>query len=172
MPRWIDAQKVTVQVRPRRRVHRGAQDPAQARTGQDRAGEGRTSRGQPARRRRCLPARTLTTLGDKITGKTCAGLYVTGTGKDEEPRAVYLYHVADNDWTMNEYGAQAVVWQTAMNPVVALELLATGAWSGEGCSAPRPCPPNCSLNLRPMVTARMKIERDPALPPTRGDEQQ
>ena len=29
---------------------------------------------------------------------------------------------------MREYGSQAVVWQTALNPVVALELLASGAW--------------------------------------------
>ena len=59
-----------------------------------------------------------------MTGKTCAGLWVTGTGKDGRPREVYLYHVVDNDWSMREYGAQAVVWQTAINPVVALELLA------------------------------------------------
>ena len=37
---------------------------------------------------------------------------------------------------MREYGAQAVVWQTAMNPVVALELLATGVWSGAGVLGP------------------------------------
>jgi saccharopine dehydrogenase (NAD+, L-lysine-forming) len=45
---------------------------------------------------------------------------------------VYLYHVVDNEWTMKEYGSQAVVWQTAINPVVALELLAEGTWSGAG----------------------------------------
>jgi saccharopine dehydrogenase-like NADP-dependent oxidoreductase len=76
------------------------------------------------------------TLGDRMHGVTCAGLWVTGTGKDGNPREVYLYHLADNAWTMKEYGAQAVVWQTAMNPVVALELLATGAWSGAGVLGP------------------------------------
>ena len=76
------------------------------------------------------------TLGDKMTGSTCAGLLVTGTGSDGRPREVYLYHVATNEWTMKEYGAQAVVWQTAMNPVVALELLATGVWSGAGVLGP------------------------------------
>jgi saccharopine dehydrogenase-like NADP-dependent oxidoreductase len=76
------------------------------------------------------------TLGDKMSGKTCAGTWVTGTGTNGEPREVYLYHVADNEWTMREYGAQAVVWQTAMNPVIALELLATGAWSGAGVLGP------------------------------------
>ncbi len=76
------------------------------------------------------------TLGDKMTGKTCAGTWVTGTGTDGRPREVYLYHVADNAWTMAEYGVQAVVWQTAMNPVVALELLSDGTWAGAGVLGP------------------------------------
>ena len=76
------------------------------------------------------------TLGDRMSGKTCAGTFVTGTGKDGEPRATYLYHVADNEHTMREYGSQAVVWQTALNPVIALELLATGAWKGTGVLGP------------------------------------
>ncbi len=82
----------------------------------------------------CLP--NPATLGDRMRGKTCAGTYVTGTGKDGKPRATYLYHVVDNEWSMREYGAQAVVWQTAINPVVALELLATGAWKGAGVLGP------------------------------------
>ena len=76
------------------------------------------------------------TLGDKMSGKTCAGTWVTGTGTDGNPREVYLYHVADNEWTMAEYGVQAVVWQTAMNPVIALELLAGGKWQGAGVLGP------------------------------------
>jgi saccharopine dehydrogenase-like NADP-dependent oxidoreductase len=76
------------------------------------------------------------TLGDRMHGKTCAGTLVTGTGKDGKPRATYLYHVSDNEQTMREYGAQAVVLQTALNPVVALELLANGAWSGSGVLGP------------------------------------
>jgi saccharopine dehydrogenase-like NADP-dependent oxidoreductase len=76
------------------------------------------------------------TIGPRMTGKTCAGVWVTGTGVDGKPREVYLYHVSDNEWTMREYEAQCVVWQTALNPVVALELLATGAWSGAGVLGP------------------------------------
>ena len=76
------------------------------------------------------------TLGDQMTGRTCAGTLVTGTGKDGSPRAVYLFHVVDNAWSMREYGHQAVVWQTAINPVVALELLADGTWSGSGVLGP------------------------------------
>jgi saccharopine dehydrogenase (NAD+, L-lysine-forming) len=76
------------------------------------------------------------TVGPRMTGKTCAGLWVTGRGKDGEPRSTYLYHVVDNEWTMREYGHQCVVWQTAINPVVALELLATGVWGGAGVLGP------------------------------------
>ena len=80
------------------------------------------------------------TLGDRMTGKTCAGTLVTGIGVDGRPRKTYLYHVVDNEWSMREYGAQAVVWQTALNPVVALELLASGAWSGTGVLGPEAFP--------------------------------
>ncbi|MFG3442426.1 saccharopine dehydrogenase family protein [Nonomuraea sp. NPDC047897] len=76
------------------------------------------------------------TLGDRMHGKTCAGTWVKGTGKDGRPREVYLYHVVDNAWSMREYGAQAVVWQTAIHPVVALELVANGAWKGSGVLGP------------------------------------
>ncbi|MGC5018401.1 saccharopine dehydrogenase family protein [Micromonospora sp. DT47] len=93
----------------------------------------------------CLPDPA--TLGDRMRGKTCAGTFVTGTGKDGAPRKVYLYHVVDNEWSMKEYGHQAVVWQTAVNPVVALELLATGAWSGVGVIGPEALPPRPFLDL-------------------------
>ncbi len=82
----------------------------------------------------CLP--NPAELGPRMTGKTCAGLWVTGTGTDGNPRSTYLYHVVDNEWSMQEYGHQCVVWQTAVNPVVALELLARGTWSGVGVLGP------------------------------------
>lgn len=75
-------------------------------------------------------------LGDRMRGRTCAGSLVTGLGKDGEPRRTYLYQVVDNEWTMREYGHQAVVWQTAVHPVVALEMLATGEWKGNGVKGP------------------------------------
>ncbi|MDT5009333.1 MAG: hypothetical protein QOH57_950 [Mycobacterium sp.] len=82
----------------------------------------------------CLP--NPAALGPKMRGKTCAGLWVTGTGVDGSPRSTYLYHVVDNEWSMAEYGHQCVVWQTAVNPVVAIELLATEVWSGQGVLGP------------------------------------
>jgi len=75
-------------------------------------------------------------LVERMTGKTCAGTLVTGKGKDGSPRATYLYHVADTEWTAEEFDAQAVVWQTALVPVIALELLERGDWSGKGVKGP------------------------------------
>lgn len=87
------------------------------------------------------------TIGPRMEGKTCAGVYVTGTGKDGQPRAVYLYHVSDNADTMRDYGAQCVVWQTAINPVIALELLANGTWQGAGILGPEAFDPVPFLEL-------------------------
>ena len=75
-------------------------------------------------------------LGHRMHGKTCAGTWVKGTGKDGSAREVYLYHVVDNADSMREYGHQAVVWQTAINPCLALELLARGTWKGSGVLGP------------------------------------
>jgi saccharopine dehydrogenase-like NADP-dependent oxidoreductase len=86
-------------------------------------------------------------LGELMSGLTCAGTWVTGTGKDGSPREVYLHHVVDNTWSMAEYGSQAVVWQTAINPVVALELLDSGIWSGSGVLGPEALPAEPFLEL-------------------------
>lgn len=75
-------------------------------------------------------------LGERMKGKTCAGVLVKGKDKEQKPKAVYIYHVVDNEWSMREYGDQAVVWQTALNPVIAMELLKEGTWKPEGVMGP------------------------------------
>ncbi len=102
------------------------------------------------------------TLGDRMRGKTCAGTWVTGTGPDGAPREVYLYHVVDNEETWQRDGAQAVVWQTALNPVVALELLASGAWSGAGVLGPEAFPPGPFLDLLVEHGSPWGLEERPA----------
>ncbi len=87
------------------------------------------------------------TLGERMSGRTCAGTWVQGTGADGRPRSTYLYHVVDNETTMREYASQAVVWQTAVNPAVALELLDKGAWKGTGVLGPEAFPPKPFLEL-------------------------
>ncbi len=80
-------------------------------------------------------------------GVTCAGTLVTGTAVGGSPREVYLYQCVDNDWSMAEYGSQAVVWQAALPPVLALELLASGAWSGVGVLGPEAFPADPFLGV-------------------------
>jgi len=75
-------------------------------------------------------------LGDRMHGQTCAGTWVRGEGTAGGPREVFLYHVVDNDDCMARYGSQAVVLQTALNPVVALELIDSGVWQGRGVVGP------------------------------------
>jgi saccharopine dehydrogenase-like NADP-dependent oxidoreductase len=135
MPRWIDCKRATFKyglgnefIEVLKTLHKLGLD----RTGKIKVGGVEVSP-------RDLVAAVLpdpATLGDRMHGKTCAGTWVTGTGKDGRHREVYLYHVVDNAWSMTEYGSQAVVWQTAVNPVVALELLARGTWQGTGVLGP------------------------------------
>jgi len=87
-------------------------------------------------------------LGDHMFGKTCAGTWVSGT-KDGKPRQVYLYQVADNAMCMKKYGVQAVVWQTAVSPVITMELLASGAWQGTGVLGPEAFEPEPFMELMP-----------------------
>jgi saccharopine dehydrogenase-like NADP-dependent oxidoreductase len=102
------------------------------------------------------------TLGERMSGKTCAGTLVTGLGKDGRPRKTYLYHVVDNEWSMREYGSQAVVWQTAVNPVAALELLDSGEWKGTGVLGPEAFPAQPFLaKLEELGSPHGVLELDP-----------
>jgi len=146
MPRWIEAQRVTFKyglgsefigvLRTLHKLGLDKTDPVQV---------GAASVSPRDVVAACLPDPAA--LGDKMSGLTCAGTWVTGTGADGSPREVYLYHVVDNAWSMAEYGSQAVVWQTAVNPVVALELIDSGAWSGAGVLGPEALPPRPFLDL-------------------------
>lgn len=81
----------------------------------------------------CLPDPAR--LGDKMQGRTCAGTWVRGR-KNGRPRQVYLYQVADNAVCMKRWGCQAVVAQTAFNPVIGWDLIEHGRWKGVGVLGP------------------------------------
>jgi saccharopine dehydrogenase (NAD+, L-lysine forming) len=146
MPRWLDAKRVTFKyglgeefITVLSTLHKlGLDSTSPVRVG----GASVSPRDLVAA---CLPDPA--TLGDQMHGKTCAGTFVTGTGKDGQPREVYLYQVADNEQCMSEWGVQAVVWQTAVNPVVALELIDSGVWSGAGVIGPEALDPQPFLDL-------------------------
>jgi saccharopine dehydrogenase (NAD+, L-lysine forming) len=158
MPRWVEAKRVTFKyglgaefIDVLKTLHKLGLDRTKPVTVKGAAPGGSSGGGSPVLVSprdvvaACLPDPAF--LGDKMHGSTCAGLWVTGTGKDGRPREVYLYHVVDNADTMGDYGAQCVVWQTAVNPVVALELLATGVWSGVGVLGPEAFPARPFLDL-------------------------
>ncbi|AZQ39674.1 ATP-binding protein [Streptomyces cyaneochromogenes] len=149
MPRWVDARRVTFKyglgeefVSTLKTLHLLGLDSTEPVTVPGADGPVRVSPRDVVAA--CLPDPA--TLGERMHGKTCAGTWVRGV-KDGKPREVYLYHVVDNQWSMAEYGSQAVVWQTAVNPVVALELLAGGAWSGAGVLGPEAFPARPFLDL-------------------------
>ena len=108
------------------------------------------------------------TIGPRMEGKTCAGVLVTGKDFDGKERATYIYQVADNAESMAKYEAQAVVWQTAFNPLVALELIAKGVWSGSGVVGPEVFDPIPFLDLLASSTGYnvkwVAQERMPASP--------
>jgi saccharopine dehydrogenase (NAD+, L-lysine-forming) len=108
----------------------------------------------------CLPDPA--TLGDRMRGRTCAGTWVRGLGKDGGPREVYLYQVADNQEAMEKWGAQAVVWQTAVNPVAALELVDAGVWAGAGVLGPEAFDARPFLDLLPDYGAPWGLREQPA----------
>ncbi|GHB03428.1 saccharopine dehydrogenase C-terminal domain-containing protein [Streptomyces clavifer] len=149
VPRWLKARRVTFKyglgdefigvLRTLHKLGLDRTDPVSVRS--DRGGVAVSPRDVVAA---CLPDPA--GLGERMHGKTCAGTWVKGV-KDGRPREVYLYHVVDNQWSMREYGSQAVVWQTAINPVAALELVAGGVWGGSGVLGPEAMPPRPFLDL-------------------------
>ena len=135
MPRWVDGAAGHLQVRPGRRVHRGAEDAAQAGPGPTApvtvaAAGRRRCRGRVARATWWPPACPTRRPRRPDGGKTCAGRWVTGTGKDGSRARSTCTTWSTTSGRCASTARQAVVWQTAMNPVVALELLAAGTWSG------------------------------------------
>jgi saccharopine dehydrogenase (NAD+, L-lysine-forming) len=106
-------------------------------------------------------------LGDRMRGRTCAGTLVTGTGKGGGAKATYLYHVVDNEESMARDGCQAVVWQTAVCVVAAIELIAARVWSGAGVLGPEAFDAQPLLDLLAEHGSPHAVEeRDPANPLT------
>ena len=145
VPRWLDARKVTFKyalgsdfIEKLRTIHALGMD--------------RTDRvnvkGVEVAPRDVLAAITPdpATLGDKFVGRAIVGTWVIGQ-KDGEPREVFLYQMADAQETMARHGLQVVGWQTGFNPVIAMELLATGAWLGSGVLGPEAFDPDPYLAL-------------------------
>ena len=150
VPRWIDARRVTFKYGLGDDFIADPQDAAPPGPGPHRPGD-RAERCGPGgcvapRRRRRLPA------GPGDAGRAHARQDLRGHLGDAVPRTVRRARSTSTTWSTTsgrwrEYGSQAVVWQTAVNPVVALELLATGAWTGSGVLGPEAFPARPFLDL-------------------------
>jgi saccharopine dehydrogenase-like NADP-dependent oxidoreductase len=145
IPRWLDGKRVTFKyglgeefigvLKTLNTLGLDSTSPVSVRTAPDEDGTRKKVSVAP----RDLVASALpdpATIGPRMTGKTCAGVWVRGVGTDGAPRSSYLYHLADNQWTMENYETQCVVWQTALAPAVALELIHRGVWQGSGVLGP------------------------------------
>ena len=163
VPRYLDAKRVTFKyglgdefigvLKTLNLMGLDSTDPISVRTAPDAEGKRSVASVSP----RDLVAAVLpdpATLGERMSGTTCAGTWVTGKGPDGSPREVYLYHAIDNAWTMEHYDAQCVVWQTALAPALALELLATGVWSGTGVHGPE------AFDAKPFLDLMAKPEAE------------
>ena len=76
------------------------------------------------------------TLGDRMRGRTCAGTWVTGRVRTAQPRAMYLYHVVDNEPTMREHGMPAGRVADRDQPRGRARAAREGLWSGTGVLGP------------------------------------
>ena len=140
MPRWVDAERVTFKyglgeefIDVLQTLHKLGLDSTEP------VSVGRRQ-GLAARRGRGLPARP-------------------GHARRPDDRPDLRRHLGHRHWTRTARRArstcttwsttpgrwpstdsQAVVWQTAVNPVVALELIDSGAWSGAGVLGPEALP--------------------------------
>jgi len=85
-------------------------------------------------------------VGDRMTGRAIVGTWVIGR-HNGAPREVYLYQMTDAQRCWRQFGLGAVAWQTGFNPVIAMELLARGAWSGAGVLGPEAFDPDPYLAL-------------------------
>jgi saccharopine dehydrogenase (NAD+, L-lysine forming) len=80
-------------------------------------------------------------LAGKLRGRTCVGILTRGY-RHGQPRAYYIYNVADHEAAYAELGVQATAYQTGIPPVIAARLIHQGRWSGPGVRSPEEFDPD------------------------------
>jgi saccharopine dehydrogenase (NAD+, L-lysine forming) len=80
-------------------------------------------------------------LAGRMRGKTCVGTLAKGF-KNGEPRAYYIYNVADHETAYAALGVQATAYQTGIPPVIAARLMAQKIWRGAGVMSPEQFDPD------------------------------
>ena len=144
MPALARLRPGDVQVRPRRRVHRRAEDAAQARARQHEPVIGCAAVEVSPRDVVAAVLPNPAELGHLMHGRTCAGTWVHGHRHDGQPREVYLYHVVDNEWTMPSTATRPWCGRRRSTPWWRSSCSPAGAWKGAGVLGPggvrRPMP--------------------------------
>lgn len=87
-------------------------------------------------------------LGNLMKGQLSAGVWVKGL-KDGKQRNIYIYQLVDNEVCMRTYGSQAILAQTAVGPVIMMELIARGLWEDTGVLGPENFPPEPFMKRLP-----------------------
>ncbi len=101
-------------------------------------------------------------LGNLMKGQLSAGIWIKGL-KDGKDRSVYIYQLVDNEACMQTYGRQAIVAQTAVGPVIMMELIAKGIWKGSGVQGPENFPPEPFMERLPVYgfpSSMMEMESE------------
>jgi saccharopine dehydrogenase (NAD+, L-lysine-forming) len=80
-------------------------------------------------------------LAGRMRGKTCVGTVAKGL-QNGEPRAYYIYNVADHEAAYAELGVQATAYQTGIPPVIAARLISERRWRGTGVMSPEQFDPD------------------------------
>ena len=80
-------------------------------------------------------------LAGRMRGKTCVGTLAKGM-KNGQPRAFYIYNVADHETAYADLGVQATAYQTGIPPVIAARLISDGRWTGPGVRSPEEFDPD------------------------------
>ena len=146
VPRYLTGvQPRHVQVRARQRLHRQAPVPPRDRPGPHRAGAGC---GASRCRRATWWPRSCPTRSPWATGWSARGGGDLGH-RPQGRQAARGLPLPDGrcGGDAAHTGSQVVGWQTGFNPVIAMELLATGAWSGTGVYAPEAFDPDPYIAL-------------------------
>jgi saccharopine dehydrogenase-like NADP-dependent oxidoreductase len=80
-------------------------------------------------------------LAGRMRGRTCVGTLIKGL-RQGEPKAYYVYNVADHEAAYAELGVQATAYQTGIPPVIAARLIHEGIWRGAGVMTPEEFDPD------------------------------
>ena len=86
-------------------------------------------------------------VGDRMIGRAIVGTWVIGHRPTASRARCTSTRLTDAQQCWRETGLGAVAWQTGFNPVIAMELLATGAWAGSGVMGPEAFDPDPYLAL-------------------------